>query len=142
MVYCFNDNSTSLLNLSSEYFNDAKISILSYLFINRFLGSGWLKIKPEYVDGLSDEVCFVFLFEWGLLTFMQIFKCRKCHLKSSSLIYWSIFSKHVAVNRFLLTFLARIVSWKMHFIDPYMKRRFRYSDYCFIRKNSQNGAWD
>ena len=21
-------------------------------------GSGWVKIKPEYVDSLSDEVCF------------------------------------------------------------------------------------
>ena len=24
-------------------------------------GSGWVKIKPEYVDSLSDEVCFIII---------------------------------------------------------------------------------
>ena len=24
-------------------------------------GSGWVKIKPEYVDSLSNEVCFIII---------------------------------------------------------------------------------
>ena len=35
---------------------ELELTLIHLYFSMKFVGSGWIKIKPEYVDSLSDEV--------------------------------------------------------------------------------------
>ena len=48
------------LNCFSESYNEKfMLSVIGLTFCVFFSGSGWLKIKPDYLDSLSDQVNFV-----------------------------------------------------------------------------------
>ena len=52
---------TKLIAMRLQWFIVSQLEIVHHpvrLCFPFATGSGWVKIKPEYVDSLSDEVCF------------------------------------------------------------------------------------
>ena len=55
---------TKLIAMRLQWFIVSQLEIVHHpvrLCFPFATGSGWVKIKPEYVDSLSDEVCFIII---------------------------------------------------------------------------------